>query len=119
MTPVSTFQDPNFADYSLALDVERDGAMTSSAFMLVRLNDIRPDESGNLPGEKFASASLTRLEVRQMLRHLDADMLDTLRYTGSTQERRNELAYAIDAVLNAASRLCRVIGTQWKRGIHG
>jgi hypothetical protein len=107
-----TFQDPNFGTYGLELCDAPDGSLTNRASILVRLNDLRGDESGELPGETFAMASLTRAEVRQMLDDLDADLLDQLRYTGTPAERQAELRVAASAVQRAMRHLRRVVCIQ-------
>ncbi|MGE0329735.1 MAG: hypothetical protein AB7P37_03470 [Ramlibacter sp.] len=107
------FSDPAFGSYSLTLDTDDAGNIESRACLLVRLTDIRGDESGELPGEKFATASLSRQELHAMLRDLDRDVLETIHYsrrpaTQHASECAAELQKAIADHAYATDRLRRV-----------
>ena len=77
-----SFVDQAIATCSLALWHRKDGAMTNAVQLLVRPLDVRGDESGGHPGERFVMVTITREEVRAMLAALDADMAECLRAVG-------------------------------------
>lgn len=105
----TTFTDLTFGTYALDLDLEIPGVVESRATMLVRMADIRCDESGRLPGEEFAQTSLHRAEVRDMLHALDDDVMTTIEHTSApdARERLKELAIAQDDHAYASARLMR------------
>lgn len=73
-----SFVDPAIAACSLALWPRKDGTMTNAVQLLVRPRDVRGDESGGHPGERFVMVTITREEVRAMLHALKQDMADVL-----------------------------------------
>lgn len=68
-----TFVDPAIATCSLTLWERKDGAMTNAVQLLVRPTDLRGDESGAHPGERFVMVTITREEVAAMLKALAED----------------------------------------------
>ena len=80
-----SFVDENIASFSYCLwQRERNGSgMTSAAQLLVRPVDVRSDESGEHPGEKFVMLTLTREELREMVYVLDTDWDDIVAHTAN------------------------------------
>lgn len=78
-----TFVDPAIATCSLALWPRKDGAMTNAVQLLVRPLDVRGDEAGGHPGERFVMVTITREEVRAMLAALEEDMADCMAAAGA------------------------------------
>lgn len=68
-----SFVDPAIATCSLTLWERKDGAMTNAVQLLVRPTDVRGDEAGGHPGEKFVMVTITREEVAAMLKALAED----------------------------------------------
>lgn len=73
-----SFVDPAIAACSLALWSRKDGTMINAVQLLVKPLDVRGDESGGHPGERFVMVTITREEVRAMLHALKQDMADVL-----------------------------------------
>lgn len=73
-----SFVDPAIATCSLTLWERKDGAMTNAVQLLVRPIDVRGDESGAHPGERFLMVTITREEVAAMLKALAEDAALTL-----------------------------------------
>lgn len=81
MSHIPTLEDDSFVDKALAnasicLEEMNGGGMTNAVLLLVRPTDIRSDESGGHPGEKFVQVSITREEISAMLDALNEDWAD-------------------------------------------
>lgn len=79
---INSFVDPNIANFGICLWERHDGGITSAIQILVRPNDIRCDESGMCPGESFVMMTITREEMREMLKQLDDDWDDIVQHGG-------------------------------------
>ena len=82
-TPIledDTLVDKAIAQVSICLWDSHDGGMTNAVQMLVRPVDIRSDESGGHPGEKFIMLTITREEIAEMQKALDADWADHVKF---------------------------------------
>lgn len=77
-----SFVDPAIASFSICLWDRHGGGATSAAQLLVRPIDVRGDESGEHPGERFVMVTLTREELRVMLAELDADWATIVTHCG-------------------------------------
>ena len=81
-----SFNDRNIATFSIALTDLKSGFITNEAQLLIRPVDIRCDESGEHPNETgFALIRITRQELQEMLRELNADWADHIKYCGENQ----------------------------------
>jgi len=83
MSNVPTLENDSFVDKAIAtvsvcLWDRKDGGMTNAVQLLVRPLDLRGDESGSHPGEQFVMVTITREEMRDMLKELDIDWADTI-----------------------------------------
>lgn len=79
-----SLEDENIASVSYRLCKRHDGVMTNAVELLVRPLDIRGDESGEHPDESgFVMLTITREEIRAMLRLLDEDWSDIVAFTGN------------------------------------
>lgn len=87
----NTFVDKAIATCGICLWEKFGGGTTNAVQLLVRPTDIRIDESGECPGEKFVMLTITREELRKMLRELDEDWGAHLMVIGRSN---NELATA-------------------------
>lgn len=74
--------DKAIAQVSICLWDSHDGGMTNAVQLLVRPLDIRSDESGGHPGEKFVMLTITREEIVEMQKALDADWADQVKFAG-------------------------------------
>lgn len=72
------FVDPAVAACAITLWDRKDGAMTNAVQLLVRPLDVRGDESGEHPGESFVMVTLTREELRAMLKALEEDLAECM-----------------------------------------
>lgn len=77
-----SFVDKAIAQMSCALWERHGGGITNAISLLVRPIDIRGDEAGGHPGEKFVMLTITREEVREMLEWLDDDWANQVSITG-------------------------------------
>lgn len=77
------FTDPAIAACHLTLWDRQDGAMTNAVQLLVRPADLRGDESGAHPGERFVMVTILREEIEAMLHELQADLADCLKAAGA------------------------------------
>lgn len=73
--------DPAIAQVALTLWNEKDGRMCSAVQLLVRPLDVRGDEAGGHPGEKFVMLTITRDELRAMLDAVENDWRETKQAT--------------------------------------
>ena len=81
-----TFVDPAIANCCLTLWERKDGAMTNAVQLLVRPTDVRGDESGGHPGERFVMVTITREEVAAMLKALNEDAALCLASVGADRD---------------------------------
>jgi hypothetical protein len=72
--------DKAIAQVSISLWDSHDGGMTNAVVLLVRPLDVRCDESGGHPGESFVMITITREEIAEMQKALDADWADHERF---------------------------------------
>lgn len=82
----NTFVDPNIGNLGLTVWERHDGGLTSAVQLLVRPVDLRCDESGELPG-LFVMVTLTREELRALLRLADEDWAETVLHCGDPNLR--------------------------------
>ena len=82
-----TFVDPAIANCCLTLWERKDGAMTNAVQLLVRPTDVRADESGGHPGERFVMVTITREEVAAMLKALNEDAALCLAAVGADRDQ--------------------------------
>jgi hypothetical protein len=82
-----SFVDKAIAHASIALWDSHDGAITNAMQLLARPVDVRGDESGAHPGERFVMITITREEVRAMLKALDDDWADHVKATCGTPSK--------------------------------
>lgn len=78
---VPSLVDDSFADKALAaidlsLCMLPSGEVSNRAELLVRPTDIRTDEAGRHPGERFVLVTITREEVRELLEMMDRDVAE-------------------------------------------
>jgi hypothetical protein len=69
----NSFVDKAIATCGICLWDKHGGGTTNAVQLLVRPIDVRSDESGQCPGETFVMLTITREELREMLRELDED----------------------------------------------
>jgi hypothetical protein len=82
----NSFVDPNIGTFGIALWNRHCGGMTSAVQILVRPNDIRCDESGQLPGERFVMLTLTLEELKELVKCVQRDWDDTVAHCGDPNE---------------------------------
>ncbi len=75
-----SFVDKAIAAMSIALWDSPTGGVTNAVQILVRPTDVRSDESGAHPGESFVMLTVVREEIREMLRALNDDWADQLKF---------------------------------------
>lgn len=76
---MSAYADPMLAAVHIELQPDGDG-MTNAAVLLVRADQLQPDESGEHPGERFAMVSITRAELLGILQSIEDDWQDHCRF---------------------------------------
>lgn len=81
-----TFVDPAIATCSLTLWERKGGGMTTAVQLLVRPSDMRGDESGGHPGERFVMVTITREELAAMLEAAVLDAAECLLVAGANLE---------------------------------
>lgn len=77
--------DPAIATCALTLWDRKDGSLTNAVQLLVRPADLRGDESGGHPGERFVMVTITREEIAAMLQTLEVDAAECLLAVGKTE----------------------------------
>lgn len=74
--------DKAVAQTSICLWEGHDGGVTNAVQLLVRPLDVRGDDSGEHPGEKFVMVTITREEIAEMQKALDDDWADHVKFSG-------------------------------------
>lgn len=82
-----SFDDKALAAIGLSLCSLPGGEVSNRAELLVRPTDMRSDESGEHPGERFVLVTITREEVRALLTMMDEDVAE-VRATANDQHNR-------------------------------
>lgn len=119
MAEPTTYSDPNLAAVEICLaadtDIDYAGEFTNAATLLVRADQLVPDESGQHPGELFAQVTLQRGEVLDLLQALEDDWQDHCRFADPLADARpmltRQVSGQIDVVLDLLARAADVIET--------
>lgn len=80
--------DPAIATFAIGLTHYKPARITNCIEVLIRPTNVTTDESGHHPGETFVQASFTREEVAAMLKALNEDWADHVRFNGNNGQSR-------------------------------
>jgi len=115
MADLATWTDPNLADVQIELADAPGGEITNAAVLLVRPDQLVSDESGEHPGERFASVTIKRAELLDILQLLEEDWQDHCQHADLMADDTPLMTAAVrgrvDVLLGLLTQASEVIAT--------